>query len=52
VRRFVIRESRKRHLWGLAANRLVVLVAGHKIADGPPQEAIRNPEVEKAYLGE
>ncbi|MBV9552493.1 MAG: ABC transporter ATP-binding protein, partial [Alphaproteobacteria bacterium] len=21
-------------------------------ADGPPQEAIRNPEVERAYLGE
>jgi branched-chain amino acid transport system ATP-binding protein len=34
------------------STRLVVLVAGHKIADGPPQEAIRNPEVEKAYLGE
>ena len=32
--------------------RLVVLVAGHKIADGPPQEVIRNPEVERAYLGE
>jgi branched-chain amino acid transport system ATP-binding protein len=34
------------------STRLVVLVAGHKIADGPPQEAIRNPEVESAYLGE
>jgi branched-chain amino acid transport system ATP-binding protein len=34
------------------STRLVVLVAGHKIADGPPQEAIRNPEVERAYLGE
>jgi branched-chain amino acid transport system ATP-binding protein len=34
------------------STRLVVLVAGHKIADGLPQEAIRNPEVEKAYLGE
>jgi branched-chain amino acid transport system ATP-binding protein len=34
------------------STRLVVLVAGQKIADGPPQEAIRNPEVEKAYLGE
>ena len=31
---------------------LVVLVAGQKIADGAPQEAIRNPEVERAYLGE
>jgi branched-chain amino acid transport system ATP-binding protein len=34
------------------STRLVVLVAGHKLADGPPQEVIRNPEVEKAYLGE
>jgi len=34
------------------STRLVVLVAGHKIADGAPQEAIRNPEVERAYLGE
>jgi branched-chain amino acid transport system ATP-binding protein len=34
------------------STRLVVLVAGNKIADGAPQEAIRNPEVEKAYLGE
>jgi len=34
------------------STRLVVLVAGNKIADGDPQEAIRNPEVEKAYLGE
>jgi branched-chain amino acid transport system ATP-binding protein len=34
------------------STRLVVLVAGNKIADGDPQEAIRNPEVERAYLGE
>ncbi len=34
------------------SSRLVVLVAGQKIADGAPQEAIRNPEVERAYLGE
>jgi branched-chain amino acid transport system ATP-binding protein len=34
------------------STRLVVLVAGQKIADAPPQEAIRNPEVERAYLGE
>jgi branched-chain amino acid transport system ATP-binding protein len=34
------------------STRLVVLVAGQKIADGVPQEAIRNPEVERAYLGE
>ena len=34
------------------SNRLAVLVAGQKIADGPPQEVVRNPEVERAYLGE
>ncbi len=34
------------------SERLVVLVAGHKIADGAPQEVVRNPEVERAYLGE
>jgi branched-chain amino acid transport system ATP-binding protein len=34
------------------STRLAVLVAGQKIADGDPQEAIRNPEVERAYLGE
>jgi branched-chain amino acid transport system ATP-binding protein len=34
------------------STRLVVLVAGQKIADGDPQEAIRNPDVERAYLGE
>jgi len=34
------------------STRLVVLVAGQKVADGTPQEAIRNPEVERAYLGE
>ncbi len=34
------------------STRLVVLVAGHKVADGDPQETIRNPEVERAYLGE
>jgi branched-chain amino acid transport system ATP-binding protein len=34
------------------SERLVVLVAGRKIADGDPQAVIRNPEVERAYLGE
>ncbi len=34
------------------SQRLVVLVAGRKIVDGLPQEAIRDPEVEKAYLGQ
>jgi branched-chain amino acid transport system ATP-binding protein len=34
------------------STRLAVLVAGQKIADGPPQEVVRNPEVERAYLGE
>jgi branched-chain amino acid transport system ATP-binding protein len=34
------------------STRLVVLVAGQKIADGPPREAIASPEVERAYLGE
>jgi ABC-type branched-subunit amino acid transport system ATPase component len=34
------------------STRLVVLVAGHKIADGAPDEAMRKPEVERADLGE
>ena len=34
------------------SERLVVLVAGRKIADGDPDAVIRNPEVERAYLGE
>jgi branched-chain amino acid transport system ATP-binding protein len=33
------------------SQRLVVLVSGKKIADGNPQDVVRNPEVEKAYLG-
>jgi branched-chain amino acid transport system ATP-binding protein len=33
------------------SQRLVVLVAGRKIADGPPQDIIRQPDVVAAYLG-
>lgn len=32
--------------------RIVVLDAGRKIADGPPKEIMSNPDVERAYLGE
>jgi branched-chain amino acid transport system ATP-binding protein len=34
------------------AQRIAVLVAGRKIADGDPQSVIDNPDVQKAYLGE
>ncbi len=34
------------------SQRLVVLDSGKKIADGKPDEVIRNPEVERAYLGQ
>jgi branched-chain amino acid transport system ATP-binding protein len=34
------------------SQRLVVLVSGHKIADGRPDDVIRDPEVERAYLGQ
>ena len=33
------------------SQRLVVLVSGKKIADGKPDDVIRDPEVERAYLG-
>ena len=33
------------------SQRLVVLVAGRKIADGDPQAVVRQPEVVQAYLG-
>ena len=34
------------------SQRLVVLVSGRKIADGKPDEVVRDPEVERAYLGQ
>jgi branched-chain amino acid transport system ATP-binding protein len=34
------------------SQRLVVLVSGRKIADGDPKEVMRDPEVERAYLGQ
>jgi branched-chain amino acid transport system ATP-binding protein len=34
------------------SQRLVVLVAGRKIADGEPNEVMGNPDVQRAYLGE
>jgi branched-chain amino acid transport system ATP-binding protein len=34
------------------SQRIVVLVAGQKIADGDPREVMSHPEVERAYLGQ
>ena len=34
------------------SQRIVVLVAGKKIADGDPHEVMSHPEVERAYLGQ
>jgi len=33
------------------SERIVVLDAGKKIAEGSPDQVTRNPEVERAYLG-
>ena len=33
------------------SQRLVVMVAGRKIADGDPQDIVRQPDVVAAYLG-
>ena len=34
------------------SQRIVVLVAGRKIADGDPAEVMRHEDVERAYLGQ
>ncbi len=34
------------------SRRLVVLVSGRKMADGRPDDVMRDPEVERAYLGQ
>jgi len=34
------------------SQRLAVLVSGKKIADGKPDDVVRNPEVVRAYIGE
>ncbi len=34
------------------SERIAVLVAGRKVADGPPDAVLEDPEVERAYLGQ
>ena len=34
------------------SQRLIVLVSGRKIADGDPHQVMRDPDVERAYLGQ